>query len=122
MEASFEEKRELGDLWKIIAAYAVAVISNVLISIFLEEDIALFAGIGASSTIGVLLTILYSILLKPKLNQVLLFIFCLAITLAGIIFMVFDLSYKAWVAGASVPFLLVLCGMWVYAKFVNKEV
>ena len=121
MDESIVEKREYGFLWKIIGAYLAVVVLNVLIKQFLPENALLLSSVGTGA-LGVLLTVLYSISLKPKLNQFLLLVFCIAVTFGAVVFMTFDLPYKKILAGVSVPFFLTLCGMWIYTKYAKEEI
>jgi len=121
MKESVVEKREYTFLWKIIGAYLSVVILNVLAKQVLLENALFISSIG-TVVLGVLLTALYTISLKPKLNQFLLLVFCIAVTFGAILFMTFDLPYKKVLAGVSVPFFLTLCGMWIYTKYSKVEV
>ena len=114
-------KRDLSLLWITIIASMAVVFVNTYIKTSISEN-SLLIGSAATAAIGVLLTLVYSIKLKPKFNQFFVFVFCLSISFSAIVFMSFNLEYKGVLAGVAVPCYLVLTGMLIYLKFVKEEV
>ena len=121
MEESVVEKREYAFLLKIIGAYLFVLALNIASKMFLGEDSFMISAYG-TGLLGLILIILYSIALKPKLNQFLLFITCIGVTFWAIVAMTYDLPCKKILAGVSIPLFLTLCGMWIYVKYSKQEV
>lgn len=121
MEESVVEKREYTFLLKIIGAYLFILALNVASKMYLGDHAFMVSAYG-TGLLGLVLIILYSISLKPKLNQLLLLIACLGITFWAIVAMTYDLPYKKVLAGVSIPLFLTLCGMWIYVKYSKVEV
>ena len=117
------EKREFGFLWKIIAVYLTIIVANVLIKNNVScVNQALYISTGFMVVLGFLISILYAIKLKPVFNQLGVLIVCIAASFATIVFYVYDLPYKNILAFISLPLVMVLCGMWTYARFAKEEV
>jgi len=121
MSESTVDKREFTFLWKIIGAYLFVLILNIVTKSYFPERSFTYSLIG-TVILGLILVVLYIINLKPKFNQLLLLIVCISVTFASILFMTYDLPYKLWVAGVSIPLFLTLCGMWIYTKYSKIEV
>ena len=99
----------------------MVLILNVLLKQNIVENSLLISS-GATGTLGLILTVLYAISVKPKFNQIMLFILCISTTFSAIVFMAFDLPYKLILGGVSIPLFLVLCGLWIYVKYSKIEV
>lgn len=116
------DKREFGFLFYIIIAYLVVIGINVGIKTYncscVAAQISTFTMIG----LGFGFTMLYAIALKPKINQLILFIISIGLTFAAPVFYVYDLAYKNLIGFLSVPFILFLCGMWIFTRFAKEEV
>ena len=122
MEESTVEKREFGFLWKIIGAFLFLIATNVIIKEYLCPCLGLYVSLGAMGGLSVLLTIIYAVKLKPALNQIILFLVSVNLTLASIVTFVYDLPCKKMVGFVSIPFVLFLCGMWIYTRFDKVEI
>lgn len=89
------EKREFGFLWKIIASYMLLVGANILIKNLVEcPCLASQVSAAGMAGLGILISVIYAIKLKPAINQLLLFILCIGTTFASIVFYVYNLPYK----------------------------
>lgn len=116
------DKREFGFLFYIIIAYLGVIGINVGIKSYNCSCVASLISTFTMMGLGFGVTMLYALALKPKINQLILFILSIALALAAPVFYVYDLAYKNLIGFLSVPFILLLCGMWIFTRFAREEV
>ncbi len=122
MAGSKEEKRELGFLWKIISVFMSVLALIALFKQLLGSENGLLFSIIFSAVVVLGLSLVYIIKLKPAVNQAIIFMLNLSVFMASLVAYMFNLPYKNLLGGISIPFVLVLVGMWIYTGFLKEDI
>lgn len=122
MAGSKEEKRELGFLWKIISVFMSVLALIAIFKQLLGTENGLLFSITFSVVVVLSLSLVYVIKLKPAVNQAIIFILNLSVFMASLVAYMFNLPYKNLLGGISIPFVLVLVGMWIYTGFLKEDI